>query len=166
MSYRKIGAPVADAVASSRSTPFLRTAAAAAGGAAQLLGRENPSKIGRLAHYNFAQCVIRGRWHAWALHACMCARALEMPFSSTFSAAVGVTELLLGWDVAQRLARLALSNVAERGIGSRGRVGCVVFAMSGKLSLCALIHQRHWLIPTTCNIVCASIALACAIQTM
>ena len=50
----------------------------------------------------------------------MCARALEMPFSSTFSAAAGVTELLRGWDVAQRLARLALSNVAERGIGSRG----------------------------------------------
>ena len=46
----------------------------------------------------------------------MCARALEMPFSSTFSAAAGVTKLLRGWDVAQRLARLALSNVAERGI--------------------------------------------------
>jgi hypothetical protein len=65
------------------------------------------------------------RWRARALHACMCARALEMPFSSTFSAAAGVTELLRGWDVAQRLARLALSNVAERGMGSRGRVGCV-----------------------------------------
>ena len=55
--------------------------------------------------------------------------AVEMPFSSTFSAAAGVTELLRGWDVAQRLARLALSNVAERGIGSRGRVGCGAFAM-------------------------------------
>jgi hypothetical protein len=53
----------------------------------------------------------------------------KMPFSSTFSAAAGVTELLRGWDVAQRLARLALSNVAERGIGSRGRVGCGAFAM-------------------------------------
>ena len=73
MSYRKIGAPVADAVASSRSTPFLRTAAAAAGGAAQLLGRENPSKIGRLAHYNLAQCGVGGRWRTRALHACMCA---------------------------------------------------------------------------------------------
>ena len=57
----------------------------------------------------------------------------KMPFSSTFSAAAGVTELLRGWDVAQRLARLALSNVAERGMGSRGRVGCGAFAMSGKL---------------------------------
>jgi len=130
---RKIGAPVGDAGASSQSTPFLRTAAAAAGGAAQLRGRENPSKIGRLAHYNFAQCGVGGRWRARALHACMCARALEMPFSSTFSAAAGVTELLRGWDVAQRLARLALSNVAERGMGSRGRVGCGAFAMSGKL---------------------------------
>jgi hypothetical protein len=46
---------VADVCAASRSTPFLRTAAAAAGGAAQLRGRENPSKIGRLAHRNFAQ---------------------------------------------------------------------------------------------------------------
>jgi len=52
---RKIGASVADAGASSRSTLFLRTAAAAAGGAAQLRCRENPSKIGRLAHYNFAR---------------------------------------------------------------------------------------------------------------
>jgi len=52
-----------------------------------------------------------------------------MPFSSTFSADTGVTELLRGWDVAQRLARLALSNVAERGIGSRGRVGCGACAM-------------------------------------
>ena len=118
-----------DAGASSRSTPFLRTAAAAAGGAAQLRGRENPSKIGRLAHYNFAQCGVGGRWRARALHACMCARALEMPFSSTFSAAAGVTELLRGWDVAQRLARLALSNVAEWDIDSRGRVGCGAFAM-------------------------------------
>jgi hypothetical protein len=48
------GTPVGDAVASSLSTPFLRTAAAAAGGAAQLRGREHPSKIGRLTHYNFA----------------------------------------------------------------------------------------------------------------
>ena len=47
----------------SRSMPFLRTVAAAAGGAAQR-GRENPSKIGRLTHYNFAQCGIRGRWLA------------------------------------------------------------------------------------------------------
>ena len=127
---RKIGAPVGDAGASSRSTPFLRTAAAAAGGAAQLRGREHPSKIGRLAHHNFAQCGVGGRWRARALHACMCARALEMPFSSTFSAAAGVTELLRGWDVAQRLARLALSHVAERGMGSRGRVGCGAFAMT------------------------------------
>jgi len=39
----------------------------------------------------------------------MCARALEMPFSSTFSAAAGVTELLRGWDVAQRLHSGALA---------------------------------------------------------
>ena len=46
--------------------------------------------------------------------------AVEMPFSSTFSAAAGATELLRGWNVAQKLALPALSNVAERGIGSRG----------------------------------------------
>ncbi len=102
-----------------------------------LLGRACPCDrmshahvcVRRLAHHNFAQCGVGGRWRARALHACMCARALEMPFSSTFSAAAGVTELLRGWDVAQRLARLALSNVAERGMGSRGRVGCGAFAM-------------------------------------
>ena len=37
--------------------------------------------------------------------------AVEMPFSSTFSAAAGATELL---------ALLAFYNVAEQGIGSRG----------------------------------------------
>ena len=61
-----------------------------------------------------AQAVAR------ACAACMRARAVEMPISSTFSAAVGATELLRGWNVAQKLARLALSNVAERGIVSRG----------------------------------------------
>ena len=48
------------------------------------------------------------------------ARAVEMSLSSTFSTAVGATELMRGWNVAEKLARLALSNVAERGIGSRG----------------------------------------------
>ena len=46
--------------------------------------------------------------------------AVEMHFSSMFSAAAGATELLRGWKVAQKLALLALSDVAERGIGSRG----------------------------------------------
>ena len=41
-------------------------------------------------------------------------------FSSTFSAAAGATELLRGWKVAPKIALFALSNVAERGIGSRG----------------------------------------------
>ena len=73
----------------------------------------------------------------------MCARALEMPFSSTFSAAAGVTELLRGWDVAQRLARLALSNVAERGMGSRGRVGCGALARFRIFRIdCAFKHFR------------------------
>ena len=67
-------------------------------------------------------------WAAGGMHG-LCMRAVEMPFSITFSAAAGVTELLRGWDVAQKLARLALSNVAERGIGSRGRVGCGACAM-------------------------------------
>ncbi len=49
---------------------------------------------------------------------CMCARAVKMPFSSTLSAAVGATELLRGWNVAHKLARLALSNVADQGIGA------------------------------------------------
>ena len=46
--------------------------------------------------------------------------AVEVPFSSTFSAAAGATELLRGWKVAQKLALLALSEVGGRGIGSRG----------------------------------------------
>jgi len=40
------------------------------------------------------------------------------PISSTFSAAAGATELLRGWKVAPKIALFALSNVAERGIGS------------------------------------------------
>ena len=35
------------------------------------------------------------------------------PFSSTFSAAAGATELLRGWKVAQKIALFALSSVAE-----------------------------------------------------
>ena len=41
-------------------------------------------------------------------------------FSSTFSAAAGATELMRGWKVAQEIALLALSNVAERDIDCRG----------------------------------------------
>jgi hypothetical protein len=44
----------------------------------------------------------------------------KVPFSSTFSAAAGATELLRGWKVPQKLALLALSDVGERGIVSRG----------------------------------------------
>ena len=46
--------------------------------------------------------------------------AVELLFSSTFSAAAGATELMRGWRVAQKIALLALSNVAERDIDSRG----------------------------------------------
>ena len=52
---------------------FSRTSAAAAGGTAQLRGREKSPKIARLAHYNFAPCGVGGRWLASALHACICA---------------------------------------------------------------------------------------------
>ena len=71
------------------------------------------------AHYNFAPCGVGGRWLASALRECV-RLAVEVPFSSTFSAAAGATELLRGWKVAQKLALLALSDVGERGIGSRG----------------------------------------------
>ncbi len=46
--------------------------------------------------------------------------AVEMPLSSTFSAAAGATELLRGYKVAQKISLLTFSNVAEQGIGSRG----------------------------------------------
>jgi hypothetical protein len=47
--------------------------------------------------------------------------AVELLFSSTFSAAAGATEPMRGWKVAQKIAiMLALSNVAKRGIDSRG----------------------------------------------
>ena len=66
--------------------------------------------------------LVGGRWHpGLCMRECVLV-AMEMPFSSTFSAAAGVTELLRGWKVAQKLALLELSNVAERGIGSRGHV--------------------------------------------
>ena len=42
--------------------------------------------------------------------------AVEMPCSSMFSAAAGAAELLRGWKAAQRIALLALSSVAERGV--------------------------------------------------
>ena len=42
--------------------------------------------------------------------------AVEMPFSSTFSAAGGDTELMWGWKVAEKIALLVFSNVADRGI--------------------------------------------------
>jgi hypothetical protein len=45
--------------------------------------------------------------------------AVEMPFSSTFSAFAGATQMQ-GWKVAQELALFALFKVAGRGIGSRG----------------------------------------------
>jgi hypothetical protein len=44
------------------AVPFSRTSAAAAGGTAQLRGRETSTKIARLAHYNFAPCGVGGRW--------------------------------------------------------------------------------------------------------
>ena len=46
--------------------------------------------------------------------------AVESPFRARFSAAAGATELQRGWKVAHKIALLAVSNVAERGIGSRG----------------------------------------------
>ena len=49
--------------------PFSRTSAAAAGGTAQLRGREKSPKIARLAHYNFAPCGVGGRWRARGGHA-------------------------------------------------------------------------------------------------
>ena len=73
-----------------------------------------------------------GRWLAFGPRKCGWLRALtppvcacvlvavEMPLSSTFSAAAGATELLRGYKVAQKISLLAFSNVAEQGIGSRG----------------------------------------------
>ena len=89
---------------------------------AALRGRENPSKIGRLAHYNFAQCGIRGRWHAWALHACMCARALEMPFSSTGSRASGIVRQKLVRLLLEEQDKVLRSYFAQKG-GTRGQRG-------------------------------------------
>ena len=99
--------------------PFSSTPASSAGGTAQLRSRGRSPKIARLVHYTLHTVA----WAAGGMRGlCMraCVLVLEMPFSITFSAAVGVAERLRGWDVAQKLARLALSNVAERGIDSRG----------------------------------------------
>jgi hypothetical protein len=98
----------------------------------------------------------------------MCARAVEMSFSSTFSAAVGATELLRGWNVAHKLARLAISNVAERGIGSRGHALAV--GPSQCLGNCDCVLQfikgTGSRIQTTCDIACASFALPWDIHTI
>ena len=95
--------------------PFSSTPASSAGGTAQLRSRGRSPKIARLVHYTLHTVA----WAAGGMRG-LCMLVLEMPFSITFSAAVGATELLRGWNVAQKLARLALSNVAERGIDSRG----------------------------------------------
>jgi hypothetical protein len=55
---------------------FSRTSAAAAGCTAQLRSREKSSKIARLAHYNFAQSVVVGRWFA-QVHTARLMRAIS-----------------------------------------------------------------------------------------
>jgi len=44
---------------------------------------KTPQKFAGLARYNFAQCGIRGRWHAWALHACFRARFPQLRVSQS-----------------------------------------------------------------------------------
>ncbi len=45
---------------------------------------------------------------------CVCVLVvLEMPFNSTFSATAGDTELMRGWEVAQKIALIVFSNVAD-----------------------------------------------------
>jgi hypothetical protein len=62
---------------------YSRTSAAAAGGTAQLRGREKSPKIARLTHYNFAPCGVGGRWHARGGHAALrgAARLCSCPCS-------------------------------------------------------------------------------------
>ena len=86
---------------------------------------------GRVCALDRTKCQASG-WLAFGPRKCGWLRALtprvcacvlvavEMPFSSTFSAAAGATELLRGYKVAQKISLLAFSNVAEQGIGSRG----------------------------------------------
>ena len=88
----------------------------------QLRCREHPSKIGRLTHHNFAQCVVGVRWRARALHACMCARALEMPFSSTGSRASGIVRQKLVRLLLEEQDKVLRSYFAQKG-GTRGQRG-------------------------------------------
>jgi hypothetical protein len=64
-------------------------------------------------YYNFAQFDIVCLCHA---EFCMCVCVLvvlEMPFNSTFSATAGATELMRDWEVAQKIALIVFSNVAD-----------------------------------------------------
>jgi len=45
--------------------------------------------------------------------------AVEMPFSSTLAVAAGATERLRGCTVARKIALLAFSIFAQRGVGRR-----------------------------------------------
>jgi hypothetical protein len=46
------------------AVPFSSTSIAAAGDAEQVRGPKKSPQIALLAHYNFAECVVGGQWHA------------------------------------------------------------------------------------------------------
>jgi len=79
------------------AVPFSRTSAAAAGGTAQLCGRQTSPKIARLAHYNFAPCGVGGGWRARALNS----RSVQLTVCFCPAANCNFT-LIVGWTAGSR----------------------------------------------------------------
>ena len=65
-------------------------------------------------------CGMCGCLHSVTKRVLACVRvAVEMPFSSTLAVAAGATERLRGCTVARKIALLAFSIFAQRGVGRR-----------------------------------------------
>jgi hypothetical protein len=77
-------------------------------------------KIALIAHYTFAECGVCGRWHVWALHACMCARGRGNALHEHVFRSCGCHRAAAGLESSSQDCTVAISSVAERGIGSRG----------------------------------------------
>jgi hypothetical protein len=90
-----------------------------------------------------------------------------MPFSSTFSTAARATELLRGWKVANNIALIAFSHTAERGMAAEDMRWLwgprTVIIGSNSQGNCDYVLQfikgTGSRIQTTCDILCASVAL-------
>ena len=87
---------------SRRSTNYLRASPSNGG---KMTGKNEESEV----IFVYIACCKSSKTVEWTDTFCSPNSAVvEMPFSSTFSAAAGATELLRGWKVAQKIALHAL----------------------------------------------------------